>query len=96
MTDDLGGPSCAPLAFYPDRYILPLPLPPGAPRGRVREKSERWLELARLAVDEKDPDKLMEIVREIDRLLEEKLSRLRGDKHISGNSPPQSGADETL
>lgn len=38
---------------------------------------ERWLELAELAANEQDPDKLMLIVREIDQLLQEKENRLR-------------------
>jgi hypothetical protein len=51
----------------------------------MQEKSERWMELAKQAVHEQDPEKLMAIIREIDRLLEDKLSRLRG-QHIQ--APP--------
>jgi hypothetical protein len=57
----------------------------------MREKSERWMELAKQAVNEQDPEKLMAIIREIDRLLEEKLSRLRGQRPIQ----PPSGARDS-
>jgi hypothetical protein len=42
--------------------------------GRVKE---HWLELCEQAATEQDPQKLMELVAEIDRLLEAKQSRLR-------------------
>jgi hypothetical protein len=37
---------------------------------------ERWMELAELAANEQDPDKLMELISEIEDLLEEKQKRL--------------------
>jgi len=40
------------------------------------EKKERWLELCAQAAVEQDPQKLMELVREINTLLEEKERRL--------------------
>jgi hypothetical protein len=42
----------------------------------MKEKRERWMELAALAADEQDPDKLSEIIEEIDKLLAEKQDRL--------------------
>lgn len=42
----------------------------------MREKRERWMELAAQAADEQDPHKLTELIDEIDRLLAEKLDRL--------------------
>jgi hypothetical protein len=44
----------------------------------MQEKRERWMELAALAATEQDPEKLTELVHEIDRLLAEKMDRLRG------------------
>ena len=40
------------------------------------EKKERWMELCAQAAVEQDPAKLMELVREINSLLEEKERRL--------------------
>jgi hypothetical protein len=42
----------------------------------MQEKRERWMELAAKAADEQDPEKLSELVREIDQLLAEKLDRI--------------------
>jgi hypothetical protein len=44
------------------------------------EKKEIWMQLCERAASEQDPDKLMELVKEINRLLEEKERRL---KHTS-------------
>jgi len=41
------------------------------------ETKEQWLQLCELAAVEKDPQKLMAIVKEINRLLQEKEQRLR-------------------
>jgi len=41
------------------------------------EKREEWQRLCRLAADEQDADKLMELIKEITRLLEEKEERLK-------------------
>jgi hypothetical protein len=42
----------------------------------MQEKQERWMELAALACTEQDGAKLMELTKEIDRLLAEKQDRL--------------------
>jgi hypothetical protein len=42
----------------------------------VQDKRERWMELAELAAAEQDPDKLIELVREINQLLDAKQDRL--------------------
>jgi len=42
---------------------------------------ERWQELCALAAKEQDPKKLMELIREIDRLLAEKHKRLNRLEH---------------
>jgi hypothetical protein len=47
----------------------------------VKEKRERWMELAALVADEQDPEKLSELVKEIDQLLAEKQDRL-GRTHL--------------
>jgi hypothetical protein len=39
---------------------------------------ERWEELCGLAATEQDPQKLMELINEINHLLEIKLNRLKG------------------
>ena len=41
------------------------------------ETKELWYQLCRLAAIEQDPDKLLALVTQIDRLLEEKQERLR-------------------
>jgi hypothetical protein len=41
------------------------------------ENAERWRMLCERAASEQDPARLMELVREINRLLEEKEERLR-------------------
>jgi predicted Zn-dependent protease len=40
-------------------------------------KKERWKELCEFASEEQDPEKLVELVAEIDRLLLEKEQRLK-------------------
>jgi hypothetical protein len=40
------------------------------------ENAERWRKLCGQAAIEQDPDKLMELIREINRLLDEKEQRL--------------------
>jgi len=42
----------------------------------IGQTKERWLELCEQAATEQDPQKLMELVAEIDRLLETKQARL--------------------
>jgi hypothetical protein len=49
--------------------------------GLVRgEKKEKWMALCEQAANEQDPEKLMALVAEIDRLLAEKQERLRKQK----------------
>jgi hypothetical protein len=47
-------------------------------KGKIRE---RWMHLCEQAALEQDPEKLMELVSEINRLLEEKEKRLLGETH---------------
>ena len=44
----------------------------------IGKTKERWQELCELASKEQDPAKLMELMKEIDRLLANKLNRLKG------------------
>jgi hypothetical protein len=43
----------------------------------VQKNLERWIELAELAGKERDPDRMLELVREINQLVEQKGRRLR-------------------
>ena len=57
----------------------------------MKGKRELWLELCAQAADEQDPEKLMQLVGQINQLLEEKEARLLGTKsHESASqmSPP--------
>jgi hypothetical protein len=45
----------------------------------MRDNLERWKQLCEQAAKEQDPEKLMELVAEINRLLEAKERRLKGD-----------------
>ena len=47
------------------------------------ENKEHWLELCVQAAEEKDPDKVMTLVTEINRLLEEKEKRLQAQRRIN-------------
>lgn len=49
------------------------------------EQKERWMQLCALAAVEQDPAKLIALVKEINRLLEEKERRLA----IRASHPPQ-------
>ncbi len=42
------------------------------------QQKERWKELCELAAQEQNPERLMQLVAEINRLLEEKEQRLTG------------------
>lgn len=42
------------------------------------EKKEIWMNLCEQAAIEQDPDKLMDLIRQINQLLEEKERRLKG------------------
>jgi hypothetical protein len=41
------------------------------------ENEERWMQLCQKAIEERDPDKLMQIMEQINRMLEEKEQRLK-------------------
>jgi hypothetical protein len=43
----------------------------------LREHNEKWKNLCQLASVEQDPAKLMDLIREINRLLEEKEQRIK-------------------
>ncbi len=47
----------------------------------MRENHERWMELCALAAEEQDSDKLLELTREINKLLAEKEQRLKGKQY---------------
>ena len=49
------------------------------------EKLEQWRQLCELAAVEQDPEKLLALVKEINRLLDEKEKRLREKPEESGN-----------
>jgi len=44
------------------------------------QTKERWMELCKLAANEQDPKRLLSLVEEINRLLEEKEQRLKSGK----------------
>jgi hypothetical protein len=46
------------------------------------ETGERWRVLCEEAAEEQDPERLMELIEEINRLLQEKEKRLRGEPQI--------------
>ncbi len=46
----------------------------------MQEDRERWMELAALAAEEKDPDKLLALVKEINILLDRKQARLKANR----------------
>jgi hypothetical protein len=45
------------------------------------EKREHWEQLCRMAADEQDPERLMQLIKKINRLLEEKEKRLQQQRH---------------
>ena len=51
----------------------------------MRENEERWKQLCELAAKEQDPQKLLELTREINNLLLFKQKRLTGE---TNNKPP--------
>jgi hypothetical protein len=53
------------------------------------EKKERWQELCEQAAQERDAEKLSQLVAEIDRMLQEKQDRL-GRNGPDGTLPPES------
>ena len=50
------------------------------------EKLEQWRQLCELAAIEQDPERLLALVTEINRLLDEKEKRLRGKSEKSEQS----------
>ena len=42
----------------------------------MRQNTERWMELCKLVAEEQDPARMIELVTELNRLLEEKERRL--------------------
>jgi predicted Zn-dependent protease len=44
------------------------------------QKRERWEELCKQAADEQDPEKLIDLIQEINQLLDEKEQRLKQQK----------------
>jgi hypothetical protein len=61
-----------------------VPLPQEQGTMMKGEKRERWMELCQQAAVEQNSEKLMELVKEINRLLEEKEDRLK--KQRSGSA----------
>jgi hypothetical protein len=51
------------------------------------DKKERWQELCALAADEQNPEKLLELVIEINKLLAEKEDRLKQQQSKKPSSP---------
>ena len=72
------------IIIRPYNWVKPFPKPLRrfAMRGQTEE---RWRELCELARVEQDPERLMVLVREITRLLEEKQARLSG-RHDSSST----------
>jgi hypothetical protein len=52
------------------------------------ETKERWFQLAQLAAVEQDPEKLIALVQEINRLLDEKEERLNQRRRGAGSIQP--------
>ena len=50
------------------------------------EQKQEWMRLCELASKEQDPEKLMELVREITRLLEQREAALKAKKSTSESS----------
>ena len=53
----------------------------------IAKQKEKWMEVCELAVKEQDQEKLMALVTEIDRLLEEKTQRLKKAHHPVTENP---------
>ena len=52
------------------------------------QKKEEWMRLCEMAANEQDSEKLLALVKEINRLLEEKEARLRSE-----GKPPASNSE---
>ena len=53
------------------------------------ETQEPWEQLCELAAREQDPDRLMELIRTIDRLLAEKEQGLQKPREVHSKNPSQ-------
>lgn len=51
------------------------------------DKREEWMRLCELASKEQDPDKLMGLVQEITRLLDERERQLKSRRTTTGGNP---------
>ena len=51
------------------------------------EKKEIWMQLCEQAAVEQDPDKLMDLIKQINQLLDEKERRLKGARANNGENP---------
>jgi hypothetical protein len=49
------------------------------------EANERWMQLCQRATTEQDPEQLLELIREINNLLEEKHARLASEEAGEGS-----------
>jgi hypothetical protein len=54
------------------------------------EKKEQWMRLCEQAANEQNPDKLIQLVHEINRLLEEKENRLKRESTSTQRGPQES------
>jgi hypothetical protein len=57
---------------------------------------ERWQELCRLAAVEQDSEKLLALVQEINRLLDDKRNRLLSKRPEASESKTESDADRNM
>jgi hypothetical protein len=53
----------------------------------IGKQKEKWMEVCELAVSEQDPKKLMALIKEIDRLLDEKIKRAKEAKPPTTENP---------
>ena len=56
------------------------------------ERGERWRVLCSQAATEQDPDRLMELIRQINELLEEKEERLKRERSAAKSNAAEGGA----
>jgi hypothetical protein len=61
----------------------------------ILKNREKWMELCAQAAIEQDPAKLLVLVKEINRLLEEKEQRLQSRAGAAKSPDKAQGADET-
>jgi len=105
QVDEYGGhnPLRANIKTETKQFILQYPLKPFRGHQSMQgEKRERWMQLCEHSANEQDPQKLMELVEQINQLLEEKERRLgilpktsrNGDK-VDGSMILSCGGEET-